>query len=92
MENVRIPAREDRDLLKLAQKSRQVTQETIANRMNIKRNALNQNMNRTRMSLDTFAKVLDVLDYDIVITDRDTGKAMWKLEVEKPIDEMDDDV
>ena len=90
MEDKRIPMRGEKDIMKLAQKSRHVTQEVIANRMNVKRNALNQNMNRVRMSLDTFAKVLNALDYDIIVTDRETGEAMWSLYV--PVEEDDDDI
>ena len=90
MEEKRIPIRGEKEILKLAQKNRQVTQEMIAARLNVKRNALNQNMNRTRMSLDTFSKVLNALDYDIVITDRETGEAMWKMYVEAV--DLEDDI
>ena len=83
MEDKRIPARGEKDILKLAQKRRQVTQETIAGRIGVKRNDLNQNMNRSRMSLDTFIKVLNALDYDIVVVDRETGEPMWQLYVER---------
>ena len=92
MANIKIPVKPEKDLLKLAQKSRQVTQEIVANRLNVKRNALNQNMNRTRMSLDTFAKVLAALDYDIVIMDQDTGEVCWKLEVEMPEIDYESDI
>jgi len=88
MEDKQIQTYEDRIILKRAQKSRQVTQEMIANRIGIKRNALNQNMNRTRMSLDTFAKVLNALFYDIVIVDQETGEPMWRLYVEQEEDDI----
>ena len=42
------------------------------------------------MSLESFAKILDVLDYDVVIADRETGDVVWRLEVERP--ELDDDI
>ena len=89
MEDKRIPIRNEKDILKLAQKSRHVTQDVIAERIGVKRNALNQNMNRTRMSLDTFVKVLNALEYDIVITDRETGEQSWQLYVPG---ELDDDI
>ena len=90
MEDKRIPIRAEKDILKLAQKSRHVTQDVIAERLGVKRNALNQNMNRTRMSLDTFVKVLNALEYDIVITDRETGEQMWQVYVPSEYD--DDDI
>ena len=88
MEDKRIPTREDKDILKKAQRSRQVTQEVIANALNMKRNSLCQNMSRPRMSLGMFAKILDVLDYDVVIVDRETGEAEWQLYVEHVEDDI----
>ena len=71
----------ERDILKKAQRKRAITQETLAQRLGVKRNALNQNMNRSRMSLNTFIDVLNAMDYDIVIVDRETGEAEWKIDV-----------
>lgn len=89
MEEKRIPIREDKEILKLAQKSRYVTQDAIAARMHVKRNALCQSMNRPRMSLGMFSKILDVLDYEVVIVNRETGEAEWKLYVESSEEEDD---
>ena len=91
MEDKRIPIRMDREILKLAQKSRHVTQDVIAEQLNVKRNALCQSMNRSRMSLGMFAKILDALDYDVVITNRETGEVEWQLYVER-VGELDDDI
>lgn len=91
MEDKRISIRGSREIMRQAQKSRHVTQDVIAERIGIKRNALNQNMNRARMSLDTFAKVLDALGYDIIVTDRETGEPMWQLYIERYGD-CDDDI
>ena len=90
MEDKRIPIRGDKDILKLAQRSRKVTQEVIANALDMKRNSLCQNMSRPRMSLGMFAKILDVLDYDVVIVNRETEEPEWKLYVERSDDEEDD--
>ncbi len=89
MEEKIISIRGNKDILKLAQKSRHVTQDVIAEKLNVKRNALNQCMNRSRMSLDVFAKVLDALDYDVVIVNRETGEEKWQLYVEREEDEDD---
>ena len=90
MEDKRIPIRPDKDILKSAQKSRHVTQDMIAEKLNVKRNALCQSMNRPRMSLGMFAKILDALDYDVVIVNRETDEPEWQLYVER--DEEEDDV
>ena len=92
MEDKRIPIRADKEILKQAQKSRHVTQDVIAEKMNVKRNALCQSMNRPRMSLGMFAKILDVLGYDVMVVDQETGEIAWQLEVEKPQGELDDDI
>lgn len=88
MDDKRLPILPERSIMKHAQKKREVTQDVIAERMGIKRNSLCQNMNRKRMSLDTFVKVLDSLDYDIVVTDRETGEPMWQLYVEQVEDDI----
>ena len=89
MSDNRIPVKFDRDIMKAAQKSRQVTQDVIAEKLGIKRNALSQGINRSRMSLFMFSRVLNALDYDVVVVDRNSGEPMWKLYVES---ECDDDI
>ena len=37
-----------------------------------------------------FAKILDALDYDVVVVNRETGEAEWQLYVER--DEEEDDI
>lgn len=91
MDEKRIPIRVDKSILKLAQRSRHVTQEVIANTLNMKRSSLCQNMSRPRMSLGMFAKILDALDYDVVVVNRETGEAEWQLYVEHE-QELDDDI
>lgn len=91
MNDIRTPIREDRDILKLAQKDRKVTQGTIADALGMKRNSLCQNMSRPRMSLGMFSKILDALDYDVVVVDRSTGEQKWQLYVEHA-GECDDDI
>ena len=76
--------------LRKAQRSRNVTQAELADTLGVKQNTLSGNMNRSRMSLGMFGRILTVLDYDVVIVDRETGEAMWKLETEHP--DLDDDI
>lgn len=82
----------ERVILRNALRGRQMTQLTLSERMNMKQSALSQNMARPRMSLGMFAKILDALNYDVVIVDRMSGEASWKLEVERPMSEYEDDV
>lgn len=91
MDENRVPVRIDREILKLAQRSRGVTQDVIADKLGVKRNALCQSMNRPRMSLGMFAKILDVLGYDVVVVNRETEEAKWQLYVER-VGELDDDI
>ena len=89
MEDKRVPVKFDRDIIKVARKARGMTQDVIAGMLGIKQNALSQGVNRSRMSLWMFSRVLNVLGYDVVVVDRDTGEPMWKLFVEQ---ELDDDI
>ena len=77
-----IPERDAREIMRLAPKSKGVTQVTLAGRLGIGQNALSQSVNRSRMSLQNFMRVLNALDYDVVIVDRESGEAKWKVEPE----------
>lgn len=82
----------DNLILHTAQKSRRCTQKQIADMLGVHISSINRSMNRPRMSLEMFSKILDALDYDVVIADRETGNVMWKLEVERPEAYLDDDI
>lgn len=82
----------DKAILKKAQRMRNMTQMELADALGMKQNSLSGSMRRDRMSLGVFAKILDALDYDVVIADRETGNVMWKLEVERPEEYLDDDI
>ena len=91
MEEKRIPIRIDKEILKLAQRKRQITQAKLAETLGIKQNAMSGNMNRARMSLGMFSKILDTLGYDVVVIDRESGEPEWQLYVER-VGELDDDI
>lgn len=91
MDTKRISVQNEREIMRKAQRARAVTQETLANKIGVKRNALCQNMNRSRMSLSTFADVLNAMEYDIVIVDRSTGEPAWKLFIPTRDPEVEDD-
>lgn len=92
MANIQVKELPDKEILKKALRNRNATQIMVAEQLGMKRNSLCQNMSRPRMSLGMFSKILDALDYDVVITDRETGDAVWKLEVDRPDPDLDDDI
>ena len=71
----------DKEILRDAIKKRGVKQVELAKKLNISQATLSGNMSRDRMGLDNFMKILDALDYDIYVVDRNTGKAMWTMDV-----------
>lgn len=73
----------EKEILKAAMRERGMTQIMLADKMGIRQNSLSGNLSRDRMSLGTFGKVLNILGYDVVILDRESGEIAWKLEVEK---------
>lgn len=71
----------EREILRRAVKERNTKQGTIAGELGMQQNALSAKMTRERMSLDTFKKVLDVMGYDVVVVDRESGERRWAVEV-----------
>lgn len=92
MNNKSVVTLADKDILKRAQRTRNATQAMMCERLGMSSSALSQNMHRPKMSLGMFSKILDALDYDVVIADRETGNVLWKLEVERPDSYLDDDI
>ena len=81
MSEKKLPAIQDKALLKLAKTIRGMTLDAMSVKLGMKGSALSQNMSRDRMSLGIFGRILDVLGYDVVIVDRETGEECWKLDV-----------
>ena len=72
----------DRDILRAAMKERSTTQIGVAKKMGISQNTLSQNMTRDRISVEKFKKILDAMDYDVYIVDRNNKEAKWCVDVE----------
>ena len=87
----RVETLSDKVILRLAMKQRKATQVQLANRLGVKQSAMSGQMNRTRMSLGMFGRILGAMDYDVVIVDRNSGEPVWKLDTRGPED-MDDDI
>lgn len=70
---------DDKKILRAALKERKETQKSLANRMGIQQNALSANMSRNRMGLDNFVNILNMLGYDVIVADRNSGEAVWRV-------------
>ena len=68
---------EDKKVLKEALKSRGMTQTALAKELGMLVSGLSMNMSRDNMGLDNFRKILNALDYDVVVVDRRTGEEVW---------------
>lgn len=66
-------------ILHRAIKSRGITQTVLAEQLGTIQSAVCANINREKIGLETFRRMLDVMDYDVVIVDRRTGEEKWKL-------------
>lgn len=70
------------NILKTAKDERGLTLMQLADRMGLKQSAVSGQINRGRVSLDAFENLLRVMDYDVVIVDRKSGEAKWRLDSE----------
>lgn len=71
----------EREIMKLAMRERGMTQVRLAEKMDTTQNNLSACLNRSRTSVDVFKDVLDTLEYDVIIVDRRTGEATFRLEM-----------
>lgn len=78
-----IQVTEDKEILAQARSERNVTQQVLACKLNMLQNGLSMNLSRPRMSLGMFTKILNALEYDVVVVDRRTGEAEWKVGVKE---------
>ena len=76
-----VPVMEEGDILKASIKERGITQVDLADRLGIRQSSLSGNINRRRMSLEVFGEILNAMDYDVAVVDRETGEIMWKVAV-----------
>ena len=83
MGKARVIEMEDRKILKESRSERGITQDVLAERLHMLRNGLSQNMTRQRISLGMFVKILDAMDYDVVVIDRTSGESKWRVRPEE---------
>ena len=81
MRNAKVKSAKSNEILRMAKDERGVRQTELAERLGMAQASLSGNMNRPRIGLDVFAKLLDAMGYDVTIVDRESGKELWKVEV-----------
>ena len=69
-------------ILKEAMKGRGLVQAKLAEQIGLSQHGLSENINRGRISLTMFGRILDAIGYDVCVTDRDTGEVKWKVRVD----------
>lgn len=72
-------AKEDTVILKEAIRARNICQVDLADKLGIVQSTLSGNLNRRRMGLDNFRDILNALDYDVCVVDRNSGEIVWKV-------------
>ena len=66
--------------IRSAMRERGETQVTLSEKLGMLQSALSMNICRRRMSLSNLYKILDKMDYDIVVVDRRSGETKWAIE------------
>lgn len=74
-----IPQEEDVKILKAAMKNRSMKQLDLAEKMGVFQSTISTNLRRDRIGLDVFVKMLNTMDYDVIVVDRRTGEGIWKV-------------
>lgn len=69
-------------ILKEAMKAKGYVQTKLAMQIGISQNGLSENINRGRISLHMFGRLLDAMGYDVCVTDREAGEVKWKVRVD----------
>ena len=71
----------ENDIVRAAMKERGITQTVLAKEVGTSQNSLSNSINRVRMSVQVLKDLLDTMEYDLVVVDRRTGEAKWKIDV-----------
>lgn len=71
----------ENDVIRAAMKDRGITQTILAKEIGTAQNSLSNSINRARMSVQVLKDLLDAMEYDLVVVDRRTGEAKWKIDV-----------
>ena len=69
------------DILKHAIQERGTTQSDVADKLGMYQSGLSGLINRPKMTMYGFCTVLNAMEYDVAVVDRNTGEIMWKVAV-----------
>lgn len=69
-------------ILKEAMKEKGLVQTKLASQIGLSQHGLSENINRGRISLTMFGRILSAMGYDVCVTDRETGEVKWKVRVD----------
>lgn len=67
------------DIIRNAMLHRGMVQVDLADKLGVLQSSLSGNINRKRISLSVFSKMLDAMDFDVAVVDRETGEVMWNV-------------
>ena len=73
--------KEDVMILREAMKARGITQVVLADKLGVLQSSLSGSLNRKRSSMEVFCRLLNAMDYDVAVVDRETGEVVWKVAV-----------
>ena len=73
----------DKDILKAAIAARGTSQVKVAKLIGIRQNALSASINRERMSMDSFNRILSELGYAVAVVDKHSGEVCWIVDGDK---------
>lgn len=69
------------DIIRNAMLHRGMVQVDLADKLGMLQSSISGSVNRKRMSLSVFNNMLDAMDFDVAVVDRETGEVMWKVAV-----------
>ena len=67
------------DAIRSAMKERGMKQIELAEKIGMLQSGLSNSINRKHISVDVFKTILDAMDYDVAVVDRQTGEVKWRV-------------
>lgn len=67
----------DKEILRAAMAERGMTQVKLAQRLGVLQNTISSSINRERMSLDGFKRILNAMGYAVAVIDKRSGDVCW---------------
>ena len=80
-DKVEYSAEDEGFIMRSAMKKRSITQVDLADKLGVLQSSLSGSINRKRLSLEVFCRILNAMEYDVVVVDRKTEEPVWKVAV-----------